>query len=186
MKSALLSTFPSLSNLSTHHWFSFEADPPGILPGRYNHLAIWQTQLGPSHPFIVNSLIFLAQALAHTGDRGAAVKTSLEASRLRREYVTNTMRKASEREALQITARSTSMLDVAITLAGDTPAEVKVVWDELIRSRALVLDQMAARYRGVQRSNRNEKRTNAGYDEVVSSLAPDSALVAYVRFHRLD
>jgi CHAT domain-containing protein/Tfp pilus assembly protein PilF len=151
-----------------------------------HNLAIWQTQLGPSHPFVVNSLIFLARAFAHTTDRGAAVKTSLEASRVRREYVTSTMRKASEREALQIAGRSTTALDAAVALGGDTPADVRVVWDELIRSRALVLDQMAARYRSSQQTDAAAQRAQAGYEEVVSALTADSALVAYIRFHRVD
>jgi CHAT domain-containing protein/Tfp pilus assembly protein PilF len=116
------------------------------------NLEIWRPQLGPSHAFTLVSLGLLADVLVHLGDRGAAMKTALEAARLHREYLADTVRGVSEQQALQVVARKSTGLDTAIGLASDCDANLVAAWDELIRSRALVLDEMAARYRAARSS----------------------------------
>jgi CHAT domain-containing protein/Tfp pilus assembly protein PilF len=114
------------------------------------NLEIWRVALGPSHPFTLSTLPLLADALLKAGDRAAALKTALEAARLRREYVTDTMRTLSEKEALQLASRNTSFFETMLALAGDNETSLRAVWDELIRSRALILDEMAARSHAVR------------------------------------
>jgi CHAT domain-containing protein/lipopolysaccharide biosynthesis regulator YciM len=117
------------------------------------NLDLWRVQLGPSHFFTVNSTVYLADAELHAGDRAAALRISLEAAKARREYVTDTVRTVSEREALQIAGRSSAVLDTALAVAGDSAEVAAQVWDELIRSRSLVFDEIAARYHAVRSSN---------------------------------
>src|SRR5262249_26801457 len=60
-----------------------------------------------------------------------------------------------EREALRYEERHASSMDIALSLASRSGAANDVcrrVWDALIRSRALVLDEMATRHRSVLRS----------------------------------
>ncbi len=117
------------------------------------NLEMWREQLGPSHPFTVFSLNLMAKVLAHLGDHAAAMKTALEAARLRREEIAYTVRTIDERQALRFAARKSEALDSALSLVpAGTGADVSAVWDELIRSRALVLDEMAARHRAIRES----------------------------------
>jgi CHAT domain-containing protein/Tfp pilus assembly protein PilF len=152
------------------------SDFAGAVPLLERNLEIWSAQLGPSHPFTVNSLTLLADAQWHSGARDAALKTSLEAARLRREYVVANIRTGTEREALQIAGRNSRTIDTALAAATNNEPAARAAWDELIRSRALVLDEMAARYR------HSTEAAAIGFDEVQAALPSDAALVAYVRF----
>lgn len=111
----------------------------------------WREQLGPSHPFTAVSLDLLARVMAHRGEHAAALKTALESAELRREEIAYTVRTVDERQALRFAARKSGALDIALTLAADGSAEDAAgVWDAVIRSRALVLDEMAARNRAAR------------------------------------
>jgi CHAT domain-containing protein len=116
------------------------------------NLAIWTVQLGPTHSSTLHSRTFLAEAMARAGDRAGALTMALDVARLRREYVSDTVRAVSETQALQIAGRNPGALDTSIALGVEGPAGVARAWDELIRSRALVLDEMAARYRAARSS----------------------------------
>jgi CHAT domain-containing protein len=116
------------------------------------NLVVWNAQLGPTHPSTLRSRTLLAEAMARAGDRPGAMSMALDVARLRREYVADTVRTVSETEALQIAGRNGTALDTAVALAAESPSGVPAAWDELIRSRALVLDEMAARYHTVRTS----------------------------------
>lgn len=70
-----------------------------------------------------------------------------------RRHVSSTIRYLPETEALAVAARPSLGLDVALGLLGRKALGIRSLgsvsraWDELIRSRGLVLDEMAARHR---------------------------------------
>jgi CHAT domain-containing protein len=89
--------------------------------------------------------------LAASARPAAALDAALRAEEIGRAHLRLTARTLSEREALRYASVRTKGLDVALSLAGRDPggmgAAGRRAWDALVRSRALVLDEMAARQR---------------------------------------
>lgn len=126
------------------------------------NLDIWREQLGKTHPFTVVSLTNAADVLAHLGQHKQAIDVALEAARIRREHVMLTVRTVEERQALHYASLKMTSLDTALTLAlSGTPPDRSAAWDALIRTRALVLDEMSARHRAVRSSNDPEMNSLA-------------------------
>ena len=100
----------------------------------------------------------LAEDLAHLGRREEALGHALEAAEIWRDHVRLTIRGLPERQALLIAAEANSGLDVAVSLAVEGLPERRLgeVWDAVMRNRALVLDELAARRRAVSASARPE------------------------------
>jgi CHAT domain-containing protein len=123
------------------------------------NLDIWREKLGPTHPFTVVSLTLLADVLAHLGQNTAALDMALNAAAIRRDDIALTVQSVDERQALRYADLHTTSMDTALTLAARgraTAAEGTRVWDALIRSRALVLDEMGERHRSIQQSGSPE------------------------------
>lgn len=115
-------------------------------------LAIREKAFGPEHPEVAQSLANLAEVLALSGERAAALERALRAEAIRRKHVRLTARGLSEREALAYASAADSGLHLALTLAaesGSGSTSARDAWDSLIRSRALVFDEMAARARAI-------------------------------------
>lgn len=89
-----------------------------------------------------------AVALAELGRIDLALDAALRAEDNAREHLRVTARGISERQALRYAAVRTTGLDLALSLAAG-PAAVRRTWTSLIRSRAIVLGEIAARHRGV-------------------------------------
>ena len=126
-------------------------------------LTLQERALGPTHPFLTEPLTGLAEALGSAGDSTGALKAALRAEEIGREHLRSSVRTLAERRALRLACVRASGLDLALAqasrgLGADARDEV---WDALVRSRAVVLDEMAAR-----------RRSPAGAaDSVTSSLA---------------
>jgi len=114
-------------------------------------LLIFRRALGPYHPDAEWTLNDLARLLAATGDTTDALDDALEAERMGREQCRMTAGSLSEREALRCEASRSSALDLVLNLAarGLDPASRRRALDALVRSRAIVLDDMAARHRSI-------------------------------------
>ena len=118
------------------------------------NLDIWREQLGATHPFTVASLTQYAVVLARLGSRPQALATALEAARIRRDQIFFTVRTVEERQALQYASVKMTSLDTALSLAPDGSADDRrATWDSVIRTRGIVLDEMAARRRAIHQSN---------------------------------
>jgi CHAT domain-containing protein/tetratricopeptide (TPR) repeat protein len=109
--------------------------------------------LGPDAPAVGWSLAGLADSLFDLGELGEALAKALRAEETGRESLRLTARALSERQALAYASMRPDGLDLALTIlareptrSGDATARV---WDALIRSRALVLDEMSARHRSI-------------------------------------
>jgi tetratricopeptide (TPR) repeat protein len=112
-------------------------------------LSIRRQALGPEHPEFARTRMRLAAVLADLGESGQALEMALAAEETAREHFLATARTLAEREALLFVAMRVTGLDVAIQLVSDglerDPVQTRRVWDALIRSRALVLDEVARR-----------------------------------------
>jgi len=106
---------------------------------------------GPEHPEVAQSFIHLAQFrwLARK-DARAAMEFALEGETIARRQFRRTAGGLTEEEALQFESIRFNGFNVALS-ALVSGAEVgdalkARVWDQLVRSRALVLDEMASRH----------------------------------------
>ncbi len=106
--------------------------------------------LGSDHPDLASSLVMRAMVLADLGDPGLAMTSAARANGINRRQLRETMSVLSERQALESAARLRMSLDWLLSVAVDHGEEKELVsraLDELIRSRALVLDEMGRRRR---------------------------------------
>jgi CHAT domain-containing protein/tetratricopeptide (TPR) repeat protein len=115
-------------------------------------LGIYEHVHGPDHPWAGNIRQHLAELLATLGDAAGALRMALEAERIGRDHLRLIGRTLPEREALSYaTTMRPAGLDVALTLVarGESRPEASIaaVWDAVVRSRAVVLDEMASRHR---------------------------------------
>jgi CHAT domain-containing protein len=103
---------------------------------------------GEDHPVSLTAAFDLARAHAALGENREALDLALDVARGRRESLRLTIAGLPERLALTFADRWPRGLDLALTLAADaprSPGDLARIWSELIRSRGLVLDEIAAR-----------------------------------------
>jgi CHAT domain-containing protein len=112
-------------------------------------LTLRSDTLGPDNPLVAEPLHFLAEVLLRAGRDRDAFELALRAETIARNHLRLTARGAPERQALRYSAERRSSLDLALSIAANLrdPALVEAGWDALIRSRGVVLDEMAARHR---------------------------------------
>jgi CHAT domain-containing protein len=103
--------------------------------------------VGPSHPDVAAVRVREAEAFANERQPGDALENALEAEEISRAHQRLTLRSLPERQALGFAAKRPEGMDLALMLAESGAAAPGKVLDRLIRSRALVLDEMAARQR---------------------------------------
>lgn len=118
--------------------------------------------LGAEHPFTAEAEAELAGLLARSGETEAALEMALETERASRGHFRLTIRSLGERQALLYAKARASGVDLAVSLlveSGESPAERRrAVFDAVIGSRALVLDEIAARTRMATTSDDPEVR----------------------------
>ena len=101
---------------------------------------------GFGHPFVASAKLALASAMADGGDIEHAYTTALEAEALSRDNVATVVRYLSERQALYYAARRSRGLDLTVSLTERSPRSTASTLDRVIRSRSIVLDEMARRH----------------------------------------
>ena len=111
-------------------------------------LEILERAYGAVHPDRVRILNDYAAFLVRSGDSTQALDRALRSATARAEQLRFVTRGLAERQALTYLSFGTAGLDLAVELAahgvgGDSG--VRDAWDALIRSRTLVLDEMAWR-----------------------------------------
>jgi len=114
-------------------------------------VVLLESDLGPDHPLIARALLDEAGALARAGRRDEALAASLRAEAIARAHLRLTTRALPEEEALRYASARVSGLDGALAIlageSGAAPPDRRAGLDAVIRSRAVVLDEMAARHR---------------------------------------
>lgn len=116
-------------------------------------LAVRERALGEAHPLVAESLERLADLESHAATPEAAVTAlahALRAEEIARGHLRSTARFLPESQALLFAAERASGLSLVLRLAarGDAAA-VEPAWDSLVRSRAVVLDEIAERRRSL-------------------------------------
>jgi CHAT domain-containing protein/Tfp pilus assembly protein PilF len=108
---------------------------------------IYEASYGTTHPDLAHATSWRAFALAQLGDSSASLRAALHAEQIGRDHVRLALRMLPERQALNYVANRPTGLDIAIRLvrSGLERSRHRDVVDAVIRSRALVLDEMAGR-----------------------------------------
>jgi tetratricopeptide (TPR) repeat protein/CHAT domain-containing protein len=127
-------------------------DYAGARPLYERALAIDEKALGPDHPDVARSLNNLAVLFLAQGRSREAVGPALRAETIGREHFRTTVRVLPERQALAFAVVRSTGIGTALSLLDSLPdlERRREVLDALVRSRALVLDEMASRHRSLR------------------------------------
>jgi CHAT domain-containing protein/Tfp pilus assembly protein PilF len=104
---------------------------------------------GEDHPEVARILSGYAGVLLRMGDRIPAQKAALRTEEIGRAHLALTIRSLPEREALLFASRRPAALDTVLAVAAQDRSARRNALDAVIRSRALVFDEMAARRRAL-------------------------------------
>ena len=115
-------------------------------------LAICLAEYGEDHEWTAIMKAELARVLALLGSPETAFRLALESEEIWRDYERKIVRTLPEREALgYLEGRPAGLALAALLAARGESSEPNVTraWDAVVRSRALVLDEMASRHHAV-------------------------------------
>ena len=128
-------------------------DKAGALKAHERALEIRLKSFGPDHPLVAETLTHKAALLGQTGQESAAFDTALRAEAISREHARLTIRSLPERQALRYASMRPPARDLVLTLGAGggrlDSLRAGKAWDAVIRSRAMVLDEMADRHRSL-------------------------------------
>ncbi len=111
-------------------------------------LATRQLIFGSSHPLVAESRADLAAVDFARGEASGALGGALDAERIGRDHLRFTVRYLPERQAMAYAARRPKGLDLALSvLAAGGVADPSSIFESVIQSRGLILDELAARAR---------------------------------------
>lgn len=121
-------------------------------------LALREQAWGPDHPVVAWTLAQFAEALVRGGETRKALTQALRVEEIGRNHLRLTARSLPERQALRYAAVRLTGMDVALSVVshGTDRSLAGQVWDALIRSRALVLDEMGGRFDAVREADRRD------------------------------
>ncbi len=119
---------------------------------------IISSRIGRHHPLLAESLAWQARALRSLGNHDEAIALALEAEQIAREHLRATMRVLSESHALGYAEDRVHGLDIALSTLADreSGSRPETVWQMLIRSRAVVLDEMTLRHQRLSETETTE------------------------------
>lgn len=126
-------------------------------------LAIREVALGADHPEVASSLIALAAVAWAQGARDSARQLALRAESVSREHLRLTLRALPERQAMTVARERARGLDLALSIPGASGNDSALV-DAIVRSRAVVLDEMIRRGRSIS------QRVEPGMKELAARL----------------
>ena len=130
-------------------------EPKGAREDFERALRIQEQTLDPRHPDRAKTILDLSKVLLELGERGAAFDRGLEGARAGDEHFRATAQALSQSDALRYALERGDALDVPLSILAE-PGTAKApaggttrAWDQVVRSRAVVLDEMASRHRYV-------------------------------------
>ena len=121
-------------------------------------LPILEAAYGDSNPALAGTLVLQGMLHRDAGRSEQALEALFRAENLAREHSRLTARSLSERGALVFARRRATGIPEALAIVADggSPSQRRAVLDQLVRSRGIVLDEMARRHRVIQVSDDSE------------------------------
>ncbi|MGH9869736.1 MAG: CHAT domain-containing tetratricopeptide repeat protein [Candidatus Polarisedimenticolia bacterium] len=128
-------------------------------------LSIREARVPGTHPLVAQSRLKLAMLDLAQGRHDPALERALRGVSDLLDFALRSAAALSEREALSLMSSIAEGMDAVFSVTMDRPEpsvrDVDAAFDALIRSRAIVLDQMARRHRTVLESDRPEVKARA-------------------------
>ena len=144
-----MSISDAFQNLAAIH--SHKGDVKKALTFIKRSLAIEEKISHPDHPAWAWRMCEFSKYLLYGGQLAAALKEALRSEEIARDHLRLMTLSLAERQALAYAAIKPQGIDICLSLAANDSEGIEVsadkVWDSLIRSRALVFDEMAVRHR---------------------------------------
>jgi CHAT domain-containing protein/tetratricopeptide (TPR) repeat protein len=138
-------------------------------------MALCDTLVGTGSDHARNGRRLRIDVLSEAGRRREALEAALALEREEREVLRLTAARVSEREATAALAVRVQALDGALGMAVDSKGlahdDLLRVWDELIRSRAMVFDVLSERRRRLHDAGEPFARLTDRVDEARAALA---------------
>ena len=163
----------SLGHLADTHYQLGHLDTTRALLARAH--AIRDSVLGPDSYRTLQTLSEMARVDYDLGRREEAFRAALRVEEGSREALRRTANALSEREALGFAQVRENGLHLLLTMAADSVGLAEVdrgaTWDALVRSRAVVLDDLADRRRSLRSGSPEVARLVAGLDSARADLA---------------
>jgi CHAT domain-containing protein/Tfp pilus assembly protein PilF len=101
---------------------------------------------GRAHPLAASTRAALAAVEFAQGQSAAALTAALDAEQTGRDHLRFTVRYLPERQAMAYAAKRPRGLDLALSIAAaSVPDDASRIFESLIRSRGVLLDELAAR-----------------------------------------
>lgn len=122
-------------------------DVRGARRGFEQALGIDERVFGKAHPDVAQVRMGLARTLARGGDASSALTGAQDAEAIGREHLRLMLRSLPEREALNYATVRPRGADLMLSIVGVVPEATIAGLDAVIRSRAVVLDEVASRRR---------------------------------------
>lgn len=121
-------------------------------------ISLHRQLLGRQHPTLAIDFHNLAATMLETNALEAALDTALLAENIARQHLRLVAAGLPEQEALHYAAGRVHGLDIALTAAARLPDTTawRRAWDGVIRSRSLVLDEIAERRRTIAETRNPE------------------------------
>lgn len=136
----------------------WQGDAAASLPGYRRAIDLWEALSGPDDVRALAPRTWYASALAQTGDFAAARREVEVIDARGLANLRLTARGLEEHQALEYARQMLTGRNLALTMLAHErrPAQtvVTAAFDALVRSRAVVLDEMAARQRAVVQADR--------------------------------
>ncbi len=109
-------------------------------------LAARERIFGRAHPLAASTRAALAAVDFAQGQSAAALTAALDAEQTGRDHLRFTVRYLPERQAMAYAAKRPRGLDLALSIAAaSVPDDASRIFESLIRSRGVLLDELAAR-----------------------------------------
>ncbi len=115
--------------------------------GLLRAIAIRSVSDGENHPYVGRFQHNLARVEADAGNAAAAMAAALSAEAAGRRHLVLTARGLAEDEAIGFDQYTRNRLDLLLAFALRWPQYTTEVWDALVRSRGLVLNELVGRRR---------------------------------------
>jgi len=117
-------------------------------------IGLYLKRWGPDHSRTADVKGAYAQVLEAAGRHKEALAMALEAHRIRREYVRLAIRLMPERQALALADSHSRSFNTLVSIGVNNPEMgAATVYQEAVRSRALVAEEMAQRAAGLNRAH---------------------------------
>ncbi len=117
-------------------------------------IGLYLKRWGPDHSRTADVKGVYAQVLEAAGRHQEALDVALEAHRIKREYVRLAIRLMPERQALALADTHSPSFNTLVSIGVNNPdLGGATVYQEVVRSRALVAEEMAQRAAGLNRAH---------------------------------